>query len=58
MIHIDEFLEVVGVEFVVLGSIGVGMVVVLGMVDMVVGMVDTGWDHMEVDGGRRLVRVV
>ncbi|KAL4320583.1 hypothetical protein AHAS_Ahas14G0025000 [Arachis hypogaea] len=28
------------------------------MVDMVVGMVDMGWGHMEVNGGMRLVSMV
>jgi len=36
------WLEVVYKEMVVLGSVGVGMVVALGMVHMVVGMVNVG----------------
>ena len=39
VVHIGEILEVVCVDFVVLGSIGVGMVVALGMIHRVVAMV-------------------
>ena len=42
VVHIGESLEVVYMEFVVLGSIGVGMVVALDMVHMVVGIVGMG----------------
>ena len=39
VVHIGKIFEVVYVDFVVLGSISVGMVVALDMVHMVVGMV-------------------
>ena len=42
VVHIGEILEVVCVDFVVLGRIGVGMVVALDMVHRVVGMVGVG----------------
>ena len=58
VVHISEILEVVYVDFVVLGSIGVGMVVALDIVHMVVGMVGMGWNHTELNGGMRLVSMV
>ena len=42
VVHIGEILEVVCVDFLVLGCIGVGMMVSLDMVHMVVGMVGMG----------------
>ena len=42
VVHIGESLEVMCIEFVALGSIGVGIVVALSMVHMVVGIVYMG----------------
>ena len=58
MVYIGETLEVVCVDFVVHGNIGIGKVVALDVVHMVVGMVGMGWGHMEVNGGRKLVSKV
>ena len=54
MVHIGGILEVVCVEFVVLRSIGIGMVVVLDMIQMVVDMVYMSYVHMELNGDVRL----
>jgi len=58
VVHIGEYFKVVYIVLVVLWSIDVGMVVALGMVHMIIGMVNIGSDHMEVNGGMGLVSKV
>ena len=58
VVHIGGILEVVYVEFVVLGSIGIGVLVGLDVVHTVVDMVGIGYGHMELNGGVRHVSMV